>query len=474
MTTTQTTIPSSAGVQRKTALMGELQVPGDKSISHRTLMFSALSTGKSRIEGLLESADVLSTQACLQQVGIHIEVSQPGKPSGQDRTVTGLNRFQEPKDILDCGNSGTTIRLLTGLLAPQIGYGVLTGDDSLKRRPMGRVIQPLRQMGAQIVARENNTLAPLSILPLHTPLQGMTYTLPVASAQVKSAILLAGLFAEGDTKVIEPSACRDHTEQMLQSMGVKIQRTPLTAEIASEMNSGKASGFKTTLSPLSALPHPMSQGYDWHVPGDFSSASFWLVAGTLVPGSCITLKGVNLNPTRTGLMHLLVKAGADITVENERQQCGEPAGDITVRSAALSGNLVVDDSILPTLIDEIPILAVAGLYLNGTLNVKEADELRKKESDRIQTVAHGFSALGAKIEETPDGFILNGEPERTLHAPKTPLHTGHDHRLAMAFSLLNRIHNARCQQAEYWAIDDPACVAVSYPNFFDHLQQLSQ
>ena len=433
-------------------LQGSIAIPGDKSISHRSLMFSALTPGTSKITGLLPSDDVHSTRDCLKALGA--EILYTNQQQGE-LLVRGCQPWVEPKGLLDCGNSGTTIRLMSGLLAGQGLYCVMAGDDSLGSRPMGRIIQPLQQMGAKIRARSSDTRTPITIAPSGT-LKAIQYTLPVASAQVKSAVLLAGLFAEGETQVHEPIASRDHTERMLRAMGAELHDTDgqhwyLPGEQANKL-----------------------QPVDWHVPGDPSSAAFPLVASLLIPDSEVLLEQVGLNPTRTGVFDALRKMGAVIEVQNQREVGGEPVGDLLIRSADLQGDLTLEAADIPAMVDEIPILAVAGAFLNGTLTVRGAEELRKKETDRLAAVATEFAKLSIEVELLDDGFVLQGDPNRKLAPPKGMLESYGDHRIAMSLSILNLINNLRYEPARYveWPIRDKDCVAVSYPTFFKHLKQL--
>jgi 3-phosphoshikimate 1-carboxyvinyltransferase len=434
-------------------LRGTLQVPGDKSISHRSLMFSALTEGPCEVRGLLPSADVLSTKRCLEQVGIRFEALD--EPSGHWR-IYGKPTWDEPTDVLDCGNSGTTIRLLSGLIAGQNQYAVMTGDKSLVKRPMGRVIQPLSQMGATWTGRQNATRAPITLIPTETGLRGIAYTMPVASAQVKSAVLLAGLFAQGETRVREPLPSRDHTERMLQAMGADLA-------IASD---GEIR--------LAEYQHRVLRPTQWQVPGDASSAAFPLIAALLCPGSNIRIQDVGLNPQRTGLFETLRKAGVPIAYEQEREQGGEPIGDVHVRAHALKGDITLEAADIPAMVDEIPILAVACCWLEGTLRVRGAEELRKKESDRLLAVATEFAKLGIHVKLFEDGLSLTGNPDLCLpEAPMVPLSAWHDHRIAMALAVMNLIHNQRNpQQACLWPIDDTDIVNVSFPGFYGLMNRL--
>jgi 3-phosphoshikimate 1-carboxyvinyltransferase len=437
-------------------LQGEVQIPGDKSISHRSLMFAALVETPVEVVGLLPSADVFSTRDCLRQLGASI-TCQDAKTGRW--LVTGNRQWHTPTDVLDCGNSGTTIRLMMGLVAGQNLYAVMSGDSSLNKRPMGRVIAPLAQLGANWQGRENNRLAPVVHLPRaveQQALAGVSYTMPIASAQVKSAILLAGLYSGETVTVVEPLPSRDHTERMLTAMGANLTVAGTTITLAP--NQAK------TLNPC-----------DWLVPGDPSSAAFLMVAGALIPDSKLLLKNVGLNPNRTGLLLALQQIGADITLENERIVGGEPVGDVRVAYCGeLSGDLTLQAVDIPALVDEIPILMVAGLYLNGTLHVSGAEELRKKESDRLLAMQTELGKLGVTLALFEDGFTLLGKPDFVATNPVQPLATWHDHRIAMALTILNLVQNARhTKVATVWALEDPNIVNVSFPSFFEILAGLA-
>ncbi len=418
-------------VSRGGPLRGRLRIPGDKSISHRALLLNGLAHGRARVTGLLDSADVRSTAACLRQLGVSIE------PDGDGVVVTGRGgALVEPADVLDCGNSGTTMRLLVGVLAGQDLHAVLTGDASLRARPMRRVVAPLRQLGAQLDGAGQGSRAPLSVRGCR-PLRAATVSVPVASAQVKSALLLAGLSADGPVRV-EVGACRDHTERMLVGMGVPVQ---------------VEEGAATVLGP--AVP----EARDVAVPGDISSAAFWLVAGSIVPGAELVLEGVGLNPTRTGVLDVLLRMGADIVVEDRRAVAGEPVGTLVVRHARLQGTTVGGDEIA-RLIDEIPVLAVAAAAAEGETVFRDAAELRVKESDRVATTVAFLSALGATVEARPDGLrVAGGAPLRGA-----AVDAAGDHRIAMAAAV------AAALAAGETTIHGAACVDVSYPGFFIDLE----
>jgi 3-phosphoshikimate 1-carboxyvinyltransferase len=411
-------------------------VPGDKSISHRALLFGAIAEGETRIEGLLPAEDPLSTAACLRAMGVTVSEIRAGEPV----TVqgVGLDGFQEPADVLDCGNSGTTMRLMLGLLAGRVGrHFVLTGDASLRGRPMRRVGAPLAAMGAVIHGRKDGNFAPLAVLG--QPLQGTTIQTPVASAQVKSAILLAGLSAEGETSVTEPAACRDHTERMLQEFGVAL-----------DLGEADANGRRRI-----ALKGPQQlKARDFAVPGDISSAAFWLVAGAAKEGSEITMHGVGLNPTRDGIISVLLRMGADITTTLSDPKAAEPSGTIVVKGGKLTGTIIAGAEI-PNVIDELPVLAVAGALAQGKTIIRDAKELRVKETDRIAAVAGNLRAMGAKVTETEDGMEIEGG--HPLHG--ATLQCFHDHRIAMAFAIAGLFASGET------VIEKVECVATSYPTF---------
>lgn len=419
-------------------LRGTIAVPGDKSISHRAVMFNAVAEGNARITNFLTGADCLSTIGCMQALGVKIE------RSGSDVQVfgRGLRGLRAPESILDCGNSGTTIRLLTGLLAGQNFSATLTGDDSLRSRPMLRVVEPLRRLGAQIDGDEHGKRAPLRIQG--QALHGGEIELTVASAQVKSALLLAGLLADGPLVLFGKIVSRDHTERMLSAMGVDL----------------RVEDDRITLYPPAhpVFPYPLSL----RVPGDPSSATFWWGAAAIHPDAEITTTGVCLNPTRTGALDVLRAMGAQITISNQGKEGQEPVGDVTVRSAPLTATEIGSD-LIPRLIDEIPVLAVAAAHAHGTTIVRDAGELRAKESDRIATVATELTKLGATVTPTADGLIIEGGGE--LHGADVESYG--DHRLAMTLAV------ASLTAEGSMTIADPSSASVSYPTFWEHLSQLA-
>ncbi|MFD3446101.1 3-phosphoshikimate 1-carboxyvinyltransferase [Microbacteriaceae bacterium 4G12] len=421
-------------IQGAHGLQGTIQVPGDKSISHRSVMFGAIAEGKTTISGFLLGEDCLSTIACFKKLGVAIErngdyVEVYGK---------GLHGLQEPTEVLDVGNSGTTIRLMLGVLANAPFHCSIVGDDSIAKRPMKRVTVPLLKMGARIDGRDNGQYTPLSIRG--GQIKGTHYHSPVASAQVKSAVLLAGLQGEGVTSVTEPLQSRDHTERMLRAFGCNVEVDGLTVSVQ-----GKQQLLATHI----------------EVPGDISSAAFFLAAGAIVPNSRITLQKVGLNPTRTGIIDVLKKMGASITIENIQNEAFEPYGDITIETSSLQG-VEIGGELIPRMIDEIPILALAATQAEGVTIIKDAVELKVKETNRIDTVVYELQKLGAKVEATEDGMIIYGKTALTGNK----VNSYGDHRIGMMLAI------ASCLAKGETEIENSAAVAVSYPNFFEQLEQL--
>jgi 3-phosphoshikimate 1-carboxyvinyltransferase len=416
------------------ALRGEIHVPGDKSISHRAVLFGALARGTTRIAGFLRAEDCLATVRCVRALGVRVDEEGDGT-----RLAVHGGDLRESEDVLDVGNSGTTIRLLAGILAGQPFHSTVTGDASIRRRPMDRIAEPLRRMGARITGRAGGRLAPLAIDG--GSLRGIAYTTPVASAQVKSAILLAGLFADGATAVTEPSLSRDHTERMLAGFGAAVARDGLTVRLPG----------RTALTPGAVA-----------VPGDMSSAAFFLVAAAIVPGSVVTVRGVGLNPTRTGVLDVLRAMGAAVEVAPRPDTGGEPVGDVTVCAAPLHGTTIGGD-LIPRLIDELPVLAVAASVADGDTVIRDAAELRVKESDRIAALARELGAIGATIEAQPDGLAIRGMPRfRGGRAA-----SGGDHRMAMALAV------AGLRAAGPVTVDDTDCIGTSFPEFEATLRSLT-
>lgn len=414
-------------------LRGETAVPGDKSISHRAAILGAIGEGTTRIKGFLEGEDCLHTLSCLAALGVNIQREQPGHYliDGQ-----GLRGLTEPQRVLDVGNSGTTIRLLSGLLAGQPFMSILTGDTSICQRPMDRVIEPLTQMGAQIIGRNQNRFAPICIQG--GTLKGIGYQSPVASAQVKSAILLAGLNATGITTVKEPLTSRDHTERMLRAFGAHI--TVRDREV-------------------SLIPGATLLGQDITIPGDISSAAFFLVAASIIPGSELLVKNVCLNPTRTGVLKALHAMGATLQILDEREETGEPVGDVLVRSGSLKG-ISFEPEWIPSLIDEIPILAVAAACAEGTTTISHAGELRHKETDRLKVMTQELAKFGVQVEELPDGMVITGTD--TIRGTHCSSHG--DHRIAMALAIL------ALRASGTTTITNAEAVNVSFPGFFETLK----
>lgn len=420
--------------KRRASLRGEITVPGDKSISHRSIMLGALADGTTEVNNFLQGADCRSSISCFQKMGVTIEntgdiVRIQGK---------GLRGLQAPCETLDVGNSGTTTRLMAGILAAQPFTSTINGDASIQKRPMGRIMAPLSLMGADITSLNGNDCAPLCIQG--TSLHGIHYDSPVASAQVKSAILLAGLFAEGETSVTEPYLSRNHTELMFEAFGVSIRREGTTA----------------TVQPAARL-----DAQKIIVPGDISSAAYFIVAGLITPNSCITIRNVGINPTRDGILEVCLAMGADITVEQTNVRTGEPSADITVRTSILHGT-TIEGAIIPKLIDELPILAVLACFADGTTVIRDAQELKVKESNRIDIMVRYLSAMGADIEGTEDGMIIRGG--RPLHGAS--IDSSLDHRIAMSFAIaaLNAEGDTEITGAEV--------VNISYPEFYQDLERL--
>jgi len=433
-------MPFTLGTIAGRSLRGTVRVPGDKSISHRALLFGAIAEGTTRIEGLLPAEDPLSTAACLRAMGVKVSPIEAGQPVLVQGV--GLDGFREPEDVLDCGNSGTTMRLMLGLLAGRDGrHFILNGDASLRRRPMKRVGGPLAEMGATIAGRAGGNLAPLAIAG--RALRGATIRTPVASAQVKSAILLAALTAEGPTTVIEPVQSRDHSERMLRAFGA-------------QLSVGGPGATEVSVTPGASL-----KGQDVVVPGDISSAAFWLVAGAITPGADLTSDNVGLNPSRTGVLDELAQMGANIEVLNARDVAGEPVGDLRVTHGPLQA-FTIGSELIPRLVDEIPVLAVAACCAAGVSRVSGAEELRVKETDRLAVMARQLGAMGARIEEVADGMSIQGGVN--LHGAEVDSET--DHRVAMSLAVAAQIASGITQVHRHEA------AAVSYPGFWDDLERL--
>lgn len=418
------------------AVGGEISVPGDKSISHRSIMFGSIANGITRVTGFLRGEDNMSTLNAFRAMGVEVE------DDGNTLTIhgRGLHGLQEPADILDCGNSGTSIRLLTGLLAGQSFFSVLTGDKYLRKRPMKRVVGPLAKMGARIAGRDGGEKAPLAITG--SKLNGISYDSPVSSAQVKSAILLAGLYASGETVVREPHLSRDHSERMLRHFGADIEADGPVVKIRGgrELN-----------------------GQEIVVPGDISSAAFFLVAGLIVPDSELLIRGVGVNPTRTGIIDILNLMGADLTLQNQREVSGEPVADILVRTSSLKG-IEIGGDLVPRAIDEFPVLCIAAACASGRTVVRDAHELRVKETDRIKAMAENLHLAGVSVEETEDGMIIEGGGRFTPFVADSK----GDHRIAMSMLVAGLVTPGSSR------VDDVECIATSFPNFFALLEQVAR
>lgn len=416
------------------SLQGELRIPGDKSVSHRSIMFGAMAKGTTTVEGFLQSDDCLATIDCFSKLGVDIKVD------GKNVRIEshGIEAWNEPNEVLYTGNSGTTTRLMLGILAGTNFSSVLIGDESIQKRPMKRVTDPLKQMGAKLIGRENGQFTPIAIEG--TNLESIVYEMPVASAQVKSAILLAALHASGETVVVEKETSRDHTEKMLHHFGADIQVEDKTIRL---VGGQKLNGTHVV------------------VPGDISSAAFFLAAGSIVPKSKITLTDVGLNPTRTGIIDVLQEMGAELSINTLENKSHEEIGTIEIETSSLKG-IEIGGDLIPRLIDEIPIIALLATQAEGKTMIKDAEELKVKETNRIDAVVNELKKLGAAITATEDGMIIEGP---------TPLHGGvvqtyGDHRIGMMAAIASLITEGTV------SLDDPACIAVSYPNFFEQLDSV--
>ena len=416
-------------------LHGELTVPGDKSISHRSVMFGAISEGITEVTHFLKSADCLSTISCFRKMGITIE------EEAQTLLIhgKGLHGLSAPAEVLDTGNSGTTTRLISGILAGQSFESHLIGDASICKRPMGRIMKPLQAMGADITSDRGNDCAPLTIKG--HPLKAIHYDSPVASAQVKSCVLLAGLYADGPVSVTEPALSRNHTELMLSSFGASVTSFGTTATI---------------------LPDPHLVGQKVSVPGDISSAAYFICAALMVPGSEVLIRNVGINPTRDGILRVVRAMGADIEYRNIREQAGEKTADLLVRYTRDLHGTVIEGDLIPTLIDEIPVIAVLAATADGETVIRDAKELRVKESDRLTIMVDSLSAMGCDIEGTPDGMIIRGG--RPMRGAQIDSHL--DHRIAMSFAVASLVAEGTT------AIQNAECVNISYPEFYRDLASL--
>ncbi|GFO68235.1 3-phosphoshikimate 1-carboxyvinyltransferase [Geomonas limicola] len=422
-------------VQCAKTVQGDITVPGDKSISHRSIMFGSLATGTTKVTGFLRGEDALATLEAFRAMGIQID------DDGSTITIhgKGINGLSEPSDVLDCGNSGTSMRLLTGLLAGQGFFSVLTGDKYLRARPMKRVVGPLTRMGARILGRDGGEKAPLAIQG--GKLTGIEYTSPVSSAQVKSALMLAGLYAEGTTTIYEPHLSRDHSERMLRHFGAHIE--------SFEGGVRLTGGVELTAADIA-------------VPADISSAAFFMVAALIVPGSELVIRNVGVNPTRTGILDILKGMGGDITLENEREQSGEPVADLRVRHSKLKA-IEISGEVVPRAIDEFPVICVAAALAEGTTRVKDAAELRVKETDRIAAMAKNLRKAGVGIVETPDGMEITGAGKLA----GCEAESFGDHRIAMSMLV------AGLAASGSTTVDDTECIATSFPGFLNLLTEVA-
>ena len=423
------------------ALRGEITVPGDKSISHRAVMFGSLAEGRTEISHFLQGADCLSTIHCFKQMGINIE----NEPSTHKVFIQGkgLQGLKQPSTILDVGNSGTTMRLMSGILCGQTFESTMTGDPSIQKRPMDRIILPLKQMGGDIESIPGTACAPLKIRGLKgQKLQGLSYESPVASAQIKSAILLAGLYADSPTSVTEPFVSRNHTELMLKMLGAKVDTKDTTASIQ---------------------PFPQLHAEKIIVPGDISSAAYFIAAALLVPGSELVIKNVGINPTRDGILKVCKRMGADITIENLRNTDTEAVADLIVRYSNLNGT-TIEGALIPTLIDELPIIAIMACFAKGQTIIKDAAELKVKESNRIDIMVHNLTLMGADVTATEDGMIINGGNPLKGATIDSKL----DHRIAMSFAIADLLCEGTINMI------GAECVNVSYPDFYQDLENLQK
>jgi 3-phosphoshikimate 1-carboxyvinyltransferase len=414
---------------------GEISVPGDKSISHRALMLGAISDGVTRVRNFLTSDDCMRTISAFRAMGIEIEEGEEVRIEGK-----GIRGLEEPSDVIDLGNSGTAMRLILGILSGQPFFSVLTGDSSLRRRPMGRVTKPLTEMGARISGRCGGEYPPISVVG--GELRAIEHKVEVASAQVKSALLLAGLYAKGRTELHLPQVCRDHTERMMRWFGVDVRSDGLSISIEGP-----------------AQP----KGSDVYVPGDISSAAFFIVAASVMDGSYLRIKDVGVNPTRTGILDALSMMGADIEIEGEREVCGEPVADIIVRGRGSLKGIKVCGDLIPRMIDEIPVLSVAAAMASGETEIRDAAELRKKESDRISSMAEELRKAGVHVEELGDGMVIRGEG-RLL---PSVFESHGDHRVAMAMAIASLLCDGGPSE-----VRDVGWISTSFPGFFELLEKV--
>jgi 3-phosphoshikimate 1-carboxyvinyltransferase len=422
-------------------LKGEITPPPDKSISHRAIMFASIAEGKSIVKNFLKAEDPISTTNAFRMMGIEIE-----EKAGNELVIhgKGLYGLKEPFDVIDCGNSGTTVRLISGILSGNPFFSVLTGDDSLKQRPMARVINPLKEMGADISARSSDKYLPMSIKG--KVLKAINYTMPMASAQVKSCLILAGLYADSTTIITEPQKSRDHTERMLMAMGAEVEVEGLTIKVKGE--GSRVKGLK----PI-----------DITIPSDFSSAAFFIAGALIIPDSEILIRNVCVNPTRTGLLDVIKNMGGDVRVENMRDVSGEPVADIYCKSADSLKAVKISGDIMPSLIDEFPILCVLAAQADGVTEIRGAEELRVKESDRIKAMATELKKLGVELEEYPDGISIKGKAS----LKGATVESYHDHRIAMSLAIAALVAEGTT------TINNAECVDISFPGFFEELKRIT-
>lgn len=430
-------------MKRITSLKGKIKVPGDKSISHRGIMFGAISEGITELDGFLNGADCISTMNCFRSMGIAIT------HEGEHVTIhgKGLHGLSAPTNMLDVGNSGTTTRLISGILAGQSFVSELNGDESIQKRPMKRIMTPLLQMGSNITSLKGNDCAPLRISPATNGLKGISYESNVASAQVKSCVLLAGLYADSETSVTEPVLSRNHTELMLNGFGANVTSLGTTATIT---------------------PNPKLYGQKISVPGDISSAAYFIVAGAICPNADLLIENVNTNPTRAGILHVAKTMGASLEFLNRRIVSGEEVCDLHITTSDLAGCEISGD-LIPTLIDEIPVIAVMAACAKGDTIIKDASELKVKESNRIDTVIENLSAMGVSCEALDDGMIIHGQSNKkgSDFFYGANIHTYMDHRIAMSFAIASLCANGET------TLDHPECVDISYPTFYETLSSIS-
>ena len=422
-------------------LKGEITPPPDKSISHRAIMFASIAEGKSIVKNFLKAEDPISTTNAFRMMGIEIE-----EKAGNELVIhgKGLYGLKEPFDVIDCGNSGTTVRLISGILSGNPFFSVLTGDDSLKQRPMARVINPLKEMGADISARSSDKYLPMAIKG--KVLKAINYTMPMASAQVKSCLILAGLYADSTTIITEPQKSRDHTERMLMAMGAEIEVEGLTIKVKGE--GSRVKGLK----PI-----------DITIPSDFSSAAFFIAGALIIPDSEILIRNVCVNPTRTGLLDVIKNMGGDVRVENMRDVSGEPVADIYCKSADSLKAVKISGDIMPSLIDEFPILCVLATQADGVTEIRGAEELRVKESDRIKAMATELKKLGVELDEYPDGISIKGKAS----LKGATVESYHDHRIAMSLAIAALVAEGTI------TINNSSCVDISFPGFFEELKRIT-